>query len=125
MNINDLIKEGRQKKGLTMVELAEKIGSTHSAISAWESGKSEPNVKFRYKLKEILGIEFNDTVEEPAAVYKSGGMENLSEAHKNLTSSHIGLTEAIQEMVTIHKDLIKHNTELTNKILDMMGTKDK
>jgi transcriptional regulator with XRE-family HTH domain len=124
LNIKELIREARLNNKLTLVELAEKIGSTHSAISAWENGRSEPAPKYQMKLKEILGIEFNDTVDEPAAVYqRSGGIESLSEAHKNLTVSHIGLTEAMQEMVSIHKDLIKHNTELTNKILDMMGTK--
>jgi transcriptional regulator with XRE-family HTH domain len=124
LNIKELIREARLNKKLTLVELADLIGSTHSAISAWENGRSEPAPKYQMKLKEVLGIDFNDTLQEPAATYqKAGSFDNLSAAHKDLAASHMGLTEAMQEMVSIHKELIRNNTELTRKLLELMGTK--
>ena len=136
MNIRDLIRDSRLKNNLTMVELADKIGSTQSAISAWESGKSEPAPKYQRKLQEVLGIEFNDIASEPVASYdiqrmvgtpKLSILDNMSEAQKNMAEAQINMTEAQLnmtksnvELIEIHKELIQQNTVLTKKILEMM-----
>ena len=54
MNIGDRIKKARLKKGLTLIEVAEKLGKTEATIQRYESG----NIK---NLK-------NDTIEELAVV---------------------------------------------------------
>lgn len=46
--------EARVKKGLTQKDLAEKIGTTQSAISRLEKGNGNPTVSFLKKLADAL-----------------------------------------------------------------------
>ncbi|MEQ6355950.1 XRE family transcriptional regulator [Lysinibacillus sp. M3] len=61
MNIGDRIKKARLQRGMTLIEVAEKLGKTEATIQRYESG----NIK---NLK-------NDTIEELANVF------NVSPAH--------------------------------------------
>lgn len=56
MNIGQKIKQLRKERKLEQKELADKIGCTPKAISAWETGRREPRKKWRLKLAEIFGI---------------------------------------------------------------------
>ena len=57
MGINEIIRNRRIEKGLSMKELAEKIGVSEGTISRWESGKIEDMRRSRIKaLSEVLGI---------------------------------------------------------------------
>ncbi|MDU0407489.1 hypothetical protein N42HA_00484 [Lactococcus lactis] len=40
-----MVKTLRQQAGLTMKQLAEKMGKTESAISRWESGDNSPKLE--------------------------------------------------------------------------------
>lgn len=55
-----MIAEFRKEKGMTQVELAEKMGVTDKAVSKWERDLSFPDVNTIPKLAEI----FNVTVDE-------------------------------------------------------------
>jgi len=46
-------KEGR----ITQKELAKRMGTKQSAISRFESGRTNPTVAFLYKLADALGVE--------------------------------------------------------------------
>lgn len=50
----------RTKKGLTLTELAEKIGSNYQAVGRWERGTTEQLEKARNPLASALG-ESTDT----------------------------------------------------------------
>ena len=52
----DLIKK-RKEKGYTQKGLAEVIGVSRTAISAWELGRNEPPLKIIIKLKQVLDID--------------------------------------------------------------------
>lgn len=57
MGINEIIRNKRIEKGLSMKELAERIGVSEGTISRWESGKIEDMRRSRIKaLSEVLGI---------------------------------------------------------------------
>ncbi|MBP3691648.1 MAG: helix-turn-helix transcriptional regulator [Clostridia bacterium] len=54
------IAECRKKKGLTQMQLAEKLNITDRAISKWERGKSLPDSAIMLPLCAILGISVNE-----------------------------------------------------------------
>ncbi len=60
MNIGDNIKFFRKQKGLTQKQLAEKIGSTDSAVTRYESNAREPNIETITKIAEALECTVND-----------------------------------------------------------------
>lgn len=51
------LKELREKKGLTQIDLAKLVGVSANAYRNWEYGASYPNEENMKKLKEILEEE--------------------------------------------------------------------
>jgi ribosome-binding protein aMBF1 (putative translation factor) len=47
----------RINKGLTQKELAKRIGTKQSAIARFESGRSNPSLKFLEKLSRSMGLK--------------------------------------------------------------------
>jgi len=58
--IGKFIAECRKNKGLTQMQLAEKLNITDRAVSKWENGKSMPDTSIMLELCDILGISVND-----------------------------------------------------------------
>ena len=54
--IGKFISACRKEKGLTQMQLAEKLNITNRAVSKWETGKSMPDVSLMLDLCSILGI---------------------------------------------------------------------
>ena len=55
------LKAARLAKGLTQVEVSEKIdNSCHKNISRWEAGINTPNLRIFIKLCKIYGVTPND-----------------------------------------------------------------
>lgn len=50
----------RKEKGLTQMQLAEKLNITNRAVSKWETGKSVPDASIMLDLCEILDISVNE-----------------------------------------------------------------
>ncbi len=53
----------RKEKGMTQLELAEKMGVTDKAVSKWERDLSCPDVNSIPKLAEVLGVSVNDLMQ--------------------------------------------------------------
>lgn len=58
--IGKFIAKCRKEKGLTQVQLAERLGITDRAVSKWETGKSLPDASVMLELSGILGITVNE-----------------------------------------------------------------
>ena len=58
--IGKFISACRKEKGLTQMQLAEKLNITNRAVSKWETGKSMPDVSLMLDLCNILGITVNE-----------------------------------------------------------------
>lgn len=58
--IGKFISACRKDKGLTQVQLAEKLNITNRAVSKWETGKSCPDASIMLKLCDILDITVNE-----------------------------------------------------------------
>lgn len=50
------LKDLREKKNMTQVEVCKRIGVSVNAYRLWESGTSQPNEDNLEKLKKVLGI---------------------------------------------------------------------
>ena len=59
---NNLFRVKRRAAGLTMAQLADRVGTSKQAVSYWESGDSWPNPRFIPKLAKV----FNQTAESLA-----------------------------------------------------------
>lgn len=80
--IGKFISSCRKEKGLTQMQLAEKLNITNRAISKWETGKSMPDVSLMLDLCNILGITVNELLSgERIAMenYQKRAEENLME----------------------------------------------
>ncbi|GIP02056.1 MAG: helix-turn-helix transcriptional regulator [Bacillus sp. (in: firmicutes)] len=70
MSIAENMKKLREKFDLTQQELADIAGVTNKAVSAWESGVSEPRMGAIEKISQRFNIKKSNIIEE-------GGMDEL------------------------------------------------
>ncbi|MBQ3528058.1 MAG: helix-turn-helix domain-containing protein [Clostridia bacterium] len=60
MEIGERILAIRKEKGLSQVELAKMLLVSRQTISQWETGQTVPSLDNIYRLRDILGISFDD-----------------------------------------------------------------
>jgi transcriptional regulator with XRE-family HTH domain len=56
---NDLVREARRRAGLTQRELAEKAGTTQSALARLEAGRTSPSFDLVLKLVRLCGLDLD------------------------------------------------------------------
>ena len=60
MNFGEKLRTLRQRRGLTINQLAELTGyANHSRISQFETGKRKPTLEFVYKVSQVFGVSFD------------------------------------------------------------------
>lgn len=69
MEIKDIIKEARRKKGLTQRGLAELLKIPYQQVQKWEYGKNKPNFYSIIKLCNTLDLDFNDIISRQSENY--------------------------------------------------------
>ena len=62
------IKELRQMKGLTLAAFAKSIGIGMSTLTGYEAGKRQPGEKALAAIKEVYGVDLNETAAPAAPV---------------------------------------------------------
>ena len=60
IKIGKFIADCRKKKGMTQMQLAERMNVTDRAVSKWENGRSMPDSSIMLELCDVLGISVND-----------------------------------------------------------------
>ena len=66
MNTQDFgkfVAELRKEKGLTQMQLAEKLNVTDKAVSRWETGKNFPDIEIFEDLSKILDVSISELLE--------------------------------------------------------------
>lgn len=58
-----LIAQTRKEKGMTQMELAEKLGVTDKAVSKWERDLSCPDIQSLPTLAEVLGLSLEELMQ--------------------------------------------------------------
>ncbi len=61
-NFGEMLKEQREKLGLSQSMVAKKINTSHQNISRWESGKILPSIEFCIKLADLYNISLDELV---------------------------------------------------------------
>ncbi|MCR4688205.1 MAG: helix-turn-helix domain-containing protein [Saccharofermentans sp.] len=85
--IGKFISTCRKDKGLTQMQLADKLGITDRAVSKWETGKSLPDASIMIELCEILNINVNELLTGEHIVmenYKDIAETNLLDMTKQI-----------------------------------------
>jgi transcriptional regulator with XRE-family HTH domain len=59
-----LLKEIRQKNGITQVELAQKLGVPQSFVSKYESGERQLDILELRQICQLIGISFDNFVRQ-------------------------------------------------------------
>lgn len=57
--IGEVLRNAREKAGLTQLELANKVGITRAYYADVERGRYTPSLKVLSKLAKVLGIDLN------------------------------------------------------------------
>ena len=65
MTTGTIIKELREKKGLTQDQLAEKVLVTRQAVSRWETGETQPNTDTLLLLSKEFDVSINTILGSP------------------------------------------------------------
>ena len=55
-----MIRELREKHGLTQAELAEKLNVSDKAVSRWETGKGYPDITLLEPIASVFGISITE-----------------------------------------------------------------
>lgn len=66
-----VIKRLRENKGLTQIELAEKIGVSSAAVSKWETGKGLPDISLMEPLGVALGVSVMELMSGDTVINKN------------------------------------------------------
>lgn len=64
MDIGTNMRNARIRAGLSMTELAEKVGLSHVAIVKYESGQYLPNIATAHKIAKACRCDMNEFVKE-------------------------------------------------------------
>ena len=89
IKIGKFIAECRKGKGLTQMQLAEKMNITDRAVSKWETGRAIPDASIMLELCNILGITVNDLL--------SGEIVTVDNYNKNLEKNLLEMVKAKEE----------------------------
>ena len=88
-----VLRDARQRAGLSQVELARRAGVTQSVVSAYESGAREPSVPMLQRLVAATGFELDLQLQraEPSSVPLGERLRRQRHRVLQITASH-GLT---------------------------------
>ena len=71
------IKKLREEKGLTQLQLAEKIGVTAKAVSKWETAKGIPDISLIEPLGKVLGVSVMELMSGKTVINKNASSNML------------------------------------------------
>lgn len=92
--IGTFIAACRKDKGLTQMQLAEKLNITNRAVSKWENGKSLPDASIMLDLCAILGITVNELLSGeriPMEEYQQKAEQNLVNLQEKKVQAQMSL----------------------------------
>ena len=104
------LKEFRNRKGISIEQLANKLNIKPKIVSKWEKGISVPDIQLLMKLSEILGVSVNDllgvNVNESNHEKRLEILENELSKLKQQIDSHINSASRIKRNVLLTFGLI-------------------
>ena len=68
MDIRNILKNLREKNGLTQEQLAERVMVTRQAVSRWENGETQPNTDTLKLLSKEFNVSINTLLGSPRSL---------------------------------------------------------
>lgn len=102
--IGKFISACRKEKGLTQMQLAEKLNITNRAVSKWETGKSMPDVSIMLDLCNILSITVNELLSGERIImedYQKRAEENLMKLQAKKEKAQGELNSILKILIVI------------------------
>lgn len=102
--IGKFISACRKDKGMTQLQLAEKLNITNRAVSKWETGKSMPDPSLMLDLCAELGITVNELLSGeriPMENYQKKAEENLMELQTKKDNAQKSLNFIIKILIPL------------------------
>lgn len=95
---NDLVREARKRAGLTQQELAERAGTTQSAIARLEAGRAAPSFATVLTLVRACGLDLEVALVEPPLddLDQAAGIRPLGPADR--VERHARVTHQLREL---------------------------
>lgn len=94
--IGSRIKKYRQKKGLSQVELAEKLGVSNSCVSNWEQGINRPDADMISVICDHLDISPSELF---GVAVKACNPADITEHESNLLEAYRKASSEIQKVI--------------------------
>ena len=104
LKIGKFIAECRKQKGLTQMQLSEKLGITDKAISKWERGISMPDASIMLEVCGILGISVNELLSGEKINMENNDQKNeqlLLDMAKELEQKNKTIWNAMWTIMTV------------------------
>ncbi len=102
MRGGQIIREARRRAGLTQQELAERLGTSQSVITRWETGQRSPTFETVAKAVRACGLDLTITLGTPDPDHELFIRENLrlgpAERLARMTEQKAGLDELVGEI---------------------------
>lgn len=75
------LKEEREKRGWSQIDLAEKIHVSRQSVSKWETGKNYPNIEVIIDLSDLFGITVDELLRSDKDLEKKVIRDSKQLAH--------------------------------------------
>ena len=99
-NIGKIIRAERNKKGLTLEELGEKVDRDWSYLSQIERGKSVPSIETLARISDALNIPLNSLFKTGNYVSKSKKDPHLEKINYVLKDKNVKYKKIVADFVT-------------------------
>ena len=124
VKIGQLIQEYRLHQNLTQTELAEKIGTSQSAINRIESGKQNITVEMLARISEDLSSEIISVNSQKKTNFRVHGGRKLSGEIEVKTSKNAAVGLLCASLLNKGKTTLRHvaKIEEVNRILEVLNS---
>lgn len=99
MRGGEIVREARRRAGLSQQDLAERLGTTQSVITRWETGQRSPTFETVIRAVRACGLELSVTLGAPDLDHDLFIRENrrLTAAQRleRMTAQRAGLEELV------------------------------
>lgn len=85
----------RKEKGMTQLELADKMGVTDKAVSKWERDLSYPDINSIGKLAEILGVSVDELMQNKTNIKENESSNDIVETVFKAVGAAMGIAVVV------------------------------
>ena len=113
------LKYFREKSGMTIYEVGEKIGKSGKTVSAWENGRGQPDADMLLTLCDLYKIDSIGDLYGETACSPASACNDLSEDEKQLLDGYRSLSNQGKEYMLQTLSMAVNQYKKHNSLSDM------